>query len=220
MDVKIEESWKTILADEFQKDYFRTLTDFVRTEYQSTLVFPPESLIFNAFNKCPFTKLKVVILGQDPYHGAGQAHGLSFSVPDGERIPPSLRNIFKELADDMQKPIPQSGDLSAWAEQGVLLLNTTLTVREASAGSHQKRGWETFTDAVISQLSSQAEHICFILWGNFAINKQKLIDQSKHLVLTSVHPSPLSANRGFFGNHHFSKANQYLVANGKAEIVW
>lgn len=220
MNVKIHESWKTILAAEFEKAYFKTLTDFVRAEYQSARVFPPASLIFNAFDKCPFSKLKVVILGQDPYHGAGQAHGLSFSVPDGVRFPPSLRNIFKELANDVQKPMPTSGDLTHWAEQGVLLLNATLTVREASAGSHQKRGWETFTDAVISQISTEAVHVVFILWGNYAINKRNLIDENKHLVLTSVHPSPLSASRGFFHNHHFSKANEYLVKSGKSGVEW
>ncbi len=222
MDVKIEESWKRLLIDEFEKDYFAKLTDFVRAEYKSSdlRIFPPAPLIFNAFNQCPFNKLKVVILGQDPYHGAGQAHGLSFSVPDGISFPPSLRNIFKELNNDIAKPIPQSGNLSSWAQQGVLLLNATLTVREASAGSHQNKGWEMFTDEVIRQISEKAENIVFILWGNYAIRKQDMINKSKHLILTSVHPSPLSASRGFFGNHHFSKTNEYLKAKGKAVINW
>ncbi len=222
MDVKIEESWKRLLTDEFEKDYFAKLTDFVRAEYKSSgvRIFPPAPLIFNAFNQCPFNKLKVVILGQDPYHGAGQAHGLSFSVPDGISHPPSLRNIFKELNNDIAKPIPQSGNLSSWAQQGVLLLNATLTVREASAGSHQNKGWEMFTDEVIRQISEKAENIVFILWGNYAIRKQDMINKTKHLILTSVHPSPLSASRGFFGNHHFSKTNEYLKAKGKAVINW
>lgn len=220
MNVRIEQSWKEILAEEFEKDYFKNVTDFVRKEYQTTRVYPPASLLFNAFNQCSFDKLKVVIIGQDPYHGAGQAHGLSFSVPEGVRIPPSLRNIFKELHDDVQKTIPQSGNLTAWAQQGVLLLNATLTVREAQAGSHQKKGWETFTDAVIRLISERAEGVVFILWGSYAISKSQLIDKQKHRVLSSVHPSPLSASRGFFGNHHFSETNKYLQSVGKEPINW
>ncbi|MFV0522135.1 MAG: uracil-DNA glycosylase [Mangrovibacterium sp.] len=220
MNVRIEQSWKEILAEEFEKDYFKSVTDFVRKEYQTTRVYPPASLLFNAFNQCSFDKLKVVIIGQDPYHGAGQAHGLSFSVPEGVRIPPSLRNIFKELHDDVQKTIPQSGNLTAWAQQGVLLLNATLTVREAQAGSHQKKGWETFTDAVIRLISERAEGVVFILWGSYAISKSQLIDKQKHRVLSSVHPSPLSASRGFFGNHHFSETNKYLQSVGKEPINW
>ncbi len=220
MNVKIETSWKDILSDEFNKKYFIDLTNFVRNEYKTTRVFPPASLIFNAFNQCTFPNLKVVILGQDPYHGAGQAHGLSFSVPDGIAFPPSLRNIFKELHQDIGKNIPKTGNLTNWAKQGVLLLNATLTVREASAGSHQKKGWEIFTDAVISKISEQCENIVFILWGNYAISKKELINASKHLILSSVHPSPLSASRGFFGNNHFSATNEYLQKYGKEIINW
>jgi uracil-DNA glycosylase len=220
MDVRIEESWKTILNDEFEKVYFQKLTEFVRAEYKSHKIFPPAKLIFNAFDQCPFNQLKVVILGQDPYHGPGQAHGLCFSVNDGVDFPPSLRNIFKELHNDVGKEIPKSGNLTGWAKQGVLLLNATLTVRAFTAGSHQKKGWEQFTDAVIHKINEQKEHVVFILWGNYAISKGQFIDQKKHLVLTSVHPSPLSASRGFFGNHHFSTANQYLSENGLNPIEW
>lgn len=220
MDVRIEESWKTILANEFDKEYFKKLTEFVRDEYKTYTIFPPAKLIFNAFDQCPFNDLKVVILGQDPYHGPGQAHGLCFSVNDGVDFPPSLRNIFKELQNDVGKPIPKSGNLLAWAKQGVLLINATLTVRANVAGSHQKKGWEQFTDAVIHKINDQKEHVVFILWGNYAISKAKLIDQDKHLVLTSVHPSPLSASRGFFGNKHFNRTNNYLIKNGLNPIVW
>ncbi|PTN07241.1 uracil-DNA glycosylase [Mangrovibacterium marinum] len=220
MDVKIEESWKTILASEFEKPYFEKLTEFVRGEYREHTVFPPANLIFNAFNQCPFDRLKVVILGQDPYHGPGQAHGLCFSVNDGVAFPPSLRNIFKELNDDVDKPVPASGNLTGWAQQGVLLLNATLTVRAHQAGSHQRKGWEDFTDAVIHRLNEQKEHLVFILWGNYAIRKGAFIDRSKHLVLTSVHPSPLSASRGFFGNKHFSKTNDFLIAHQQEPISW
>lgn len=220
MDVQIEESWKQILSAEFEKDYFRQLTDFVRNEYRSTTVYPPGKLIFNAFNLCPFEQVKVVIIGQDPYHGPGQAHGLCFSVNDNVPFPPSLRNIFKEIQDDLGKPIPESGNLTRWAKQGVLLLNATLTVRAHQAGSHQRRGWEEFTDAAIRALAEQREHLVFILWGAYAQKKGAFIDRSRHLVLTSVHPSPLSAHNGFFGNRHFSRANEYLLQHGQTPIEW
>jgi len=220
MEVKIEESWKAVLAEEFEKDYFTRLTTFVRNEYKTHKIFPPAKLIFNAFDLCPFDKLKVVILGQDPYHGPDQAHGLCFSVNDGITFPPSLRNIFKELKDDIGKEIPKTGNLTSWAQQGVLLLNATLTVRENSAGSHQNKGWETFTDAVITRINSQKTSVVFILWGNYAISKSKLIDGKKHFILSSVHPSPLSASRGFFGNHHFSLTNDFLQKRGLEPICW
>lgn len=220
MNIQIEESWKEALMPEFSKDYFIRLTDFVRKEYHETTVYPPGKLIFNAFNLCPFDKVKVVIIGQDPYHGPGQAHGLCFSVNDGIQPPPSLVNIFKEINSDLGKPIPQSGNLTRWAEQGVLLLNATLTVRAHQAGSHQRRGWEEFTDAVIRKLAEEKNNLVFILWGAYAQKKGAFIDRNKHLVLTSVHPSPLSAHSGFFGNHHFSLANDYLVKNGKTAIDW
>ena len=220
LDVKIEQSWKALLQEEFDKPYFVELTDFVRAEYKSYRIYPPGSQIFNAFNLCPFDKVKVVIIGQDPYHGPGQAHGLCFSVNDGVPFPPSLRNIFKEVNADTGAPIPQSGNLTRWATQGVLLLNATLTVREHSAGSHQRRGWEIFTDAVIRIISEQKSKVVFILWGAYAQSKASLIDSSRHLVLRSVHPSPLSAHAGFFGNHHFSLANDYLVRNGLTSIDW
>ena len=220
MDVQIKESWKQILSAEFEKDYFRQLTDFVRNEYRSTTVYPPGKLIFNAFNLCPFEQVKVVIIGQDPYHGPGQAHGLCFSVNDNVPFPPSLRNIFKEIQDDLGKPIPESGNLTRWAKQGVLLLNATLTVRAHQAGSHQRRGWEEFTDAAIRALAEQREHLVFILWGAYAQKKGAFIDRSRHLVLTSVHPSPLSAHNGFFGNRHFSRANEYLQQHGQTPIEW
>ena len=220
MNVQIEESWKEALMPEFSKDYFIRLTDFVRKEYHETTVYPPGKLIFNAFILCPFDKVKGVLIGQDPYHGPGQAHGLCFSVNDGIQPPPSLVNIFKEINNDLGKPIPQSGNLTRWAEQGVLLLNATLTVRAHQAGSHQRRGWEEFTDAVIRKLAEEKSNLVFILWGAYAQKKGAFIDRSKHLVLTSVHPSPLSAHSGFFGNHHFSLANDYLVKNGKTAIDW
>lgn len=220
MDVKIEESWKSVLIDEFEKSYFNELTKYVRNEYQTHKIYPPAKLIFNAFDQCPFSKLKVVILGQDPYHGPGQAHGLCFSVNDGIVFPPSLRNIFKELKSDVGKEIPTSGNLIDWAKQGVLLLNATLTVKAQQAGSHQKKGWEQFTDAAISKISDQKESVVFILWGNYAISKSKLIDSAKHLILTSVHPSPLSASRGFFGNKHFSRTNDFLKEHGHEPIIW
>ena len=221
MNVQIEESWKTHLQPEFEKDYFRTLTEFVKSEYSQYQIFPPGKLIFNAFNLCPFDKVKVVIIGQDPYHEPMQAQGLSFSVADGVALPPSLQNIFKEINNDLGKPMPQSGDLTRWARQGVLLLNATLTVRAHQAASHQRHGWEQFSDAVISTLSSQCDHLVFILWGGYARSKASLIDRSRHMVLESVHPSPLSANRGgWFGNHHFSKCNAYLREHGIQEIDW
>jgi len=220
MDVKIESGWKANLKNEFEKEYFNQLIGFVREEYNIHRIYPPGKLIFNAFDQCPFDQLKVVILGQDPYHGPGQAHGLCFSVNDGIPFPPSLKNIFKELKEDVGKEIPRSGDLTDWAKQGVLLLNATLTVRAHQAGSHQKKGWEEFTDAAIQTASDQKEHLVFLLWGNYAISKRRLIDENKHLVLTSVHPSPLSASRGFFGNKHFSKANDFLQKHSLQPIHW
>ena len=220
MNVQIEESWKRQLQTEFEKDYFVRLTDFVRNEYKATQIFPPGRLIFNAFNLCPFDKAKVVIIGQDPYHGPGQAHGLCFSVNDGIPFPPSLKNIFKEIQEDLGIPVPESGDLTRWANQGVLLLNATLTVRAHQAGSHQRKGWEEFTDAAIRALAEQREHLVFILWGAYAQKKGAFIDRNKHLVLASAHPSPLSAYNGFFGNKHFSRANEYLVSHGKEPICW
>jgi len=220
MDIKIEESWKNQLQEEFDQPYFEKLTAFVKSEYANHTVYPPASLIFNAFEQCPFDKVKVVILGQDPYHGPGQAHGLCFSVNDGIAFPPSLRNIFKEVQADTGAPIPSSGNLERWARQGVLLLNATLTVRAHEAGSHQKKGWEKFTDKAIHVVAERLENVVFILWGNYAIKKSEFIDEQKHLILKSVHPSPLSASRGFFGNHQFSTANQYLIAHGKDPIEW
>lgn len=220
MNVQIEESWKEALSLEFEKDYFVRLTDFVRQEYQTTTVYPPGKLIFNAFNLCPYNKVKVVIIGQDPYHGPGQAHGLCFSVNDGVPFPPSLQNIFKEIHDDLGSPIPATGNLTRWAEQGVLMLNATLTVRAHQAGSHQRRGWEEFTDAAIRVLAENREHLVFILWGSYAQKKGAFIDRDRHLVLTSVHPSPLSAYHGFFGNKHFSRANAYLSEHGETPINW
>ena len=221
MNVKIEETWRDQLGEEFDKQYFVNLTNFVRQEYVSGTCYPPGSLIFNAFNLCPFDKVKVVIIGQDPYHEPGQAHGLSFSVNDGVPFPPSLVNIFKEINNDLGKPIPQSGNLTRWAEQGVLLLNATLTVRAHQAASHQRKGWEEFTDAAIKALNARRNNLVFILWGGYARSKAPLIDSSRHLILQSVHPSPLSANRGgWFGNHHFSRANAYLKEHGMEEIDW
>ena len=221
MDVKIEQSWKEVLEGEFSKEYFTKLTDFVKAEYNGgTPIYPPAKLIFNAFDHCPFDKVKVVILGQDPYHGTGQANGLCFSVNKGIPFPPSLLNIFKEIQSDLGTPIPQDGDLTRWSDQGVLLLNATLTVRAAQAGSHQRRGWEEFTDAAIRELATRRSGIVFILWGSYAQKKGAFIDRSKHLVLTSTHPSPLSAYQGFFGNHHFSTANRYLKEQGKSDINW
>ncbi len=220
MNVKIEESWKQHIGSEFDKPYFATLTDFVHQEYRNATCYPPAKLVFNAFNLCPFDKVKVVIIGQDPYHEPGQAQGLCFSVNDGVAFPPSLINIFKEIESDIGSPVPKSGSLVRWAQQGVLLLNATLTVRAHLAGSHQKRGWEEFTDAVISALSRDREHLVFILWGSYAQSKAVLIDSGKHYILKSPHPSPLSAHRGFFGNHHFSLTNAYLKQNGIEPINW
>lgn len=221
MKVNIAESWKKILQPEFDKPYFKDLTDFVRSEYQNNTCYPKGKDIFAAFDYCSFDDLKVVIIGQDPYHGPRQANGLCFSVHDGIAHPPSLINIFKEIETDLGKPYPDSGDLSAWAKQGVLLLNATLTVRAHQAASHQRRGWEQFTDAVIQQVSQQKEQVVFLLWGGFAKKKGAKIDKSKHHILNSGHPSPLSANRGFwFGNKHFSKTNNYLQSVGKETIDW
>lgn len=220
MDVQIEPSWKQHLAPEFEKPYFVKLTNFVRQEYRATTCYPPGKLIFNAFNLCPYDKAKVVIIGQDPYHGPGQAHGLCFSVNDGVPFPPSLQNIFKEIHDDLGVPVPPSGNLARWAEQGVLLLNATLTVRAHQAGSHQRQGWEAFTDAAIKALAEGREHLVFILWGAYAQKKGAFIDRSRHLVLASAHPSPLSAYHGFFGNRHFSLANAYLEQHGEIPINW
>jgi uracil-DNA glycosylase len=220
MNVKIEQSWKAHLQPEFEKTYFKTLTDFVRNEYSTKTIYPPAGLIFNAFDSCPFDDVKVVIVGQDPYHEPRQAHGLCFSVNDNVQVPPSLVNIYKEISDDLGKPTPQSGNLERWAKQGVLLLNATLTVQAHRAGSHQGRGWEEFTDAAIRELAEKRENLVFILWGAYAQRKGEKIDASKHLVLKSPHPSPLSAHRGFFGNKHFSRANEYLERNGKGVIEW
>ncbi|CCX47130.1 uracil-DNA glycosylase 2 [Bacteroides sp. CAG:927] len=220
MNVKIDTSWRDALSQEWDKPYFHSLVNFVKSEYTSTRVFPPASRIFAAFDSCPFQDVKVVILGQDPYHGDGQANGLCFSVSPQVPVPRSLINIFKEVHDDTGAPIPPNGDLSRWARQGVLLLNATLTVRAHAAGSHQGKGWEEFTDAVVRKLAQERSGLVFILWGSYAARKGEFIDRSRHLVLTSPHPSPLSASRGFFGNHHFSRANSYLVSQGKTPIQW
>lgn len=219
--VKIAASWQPVLADEFAKPYFQHLIAFVRGEYATATVYPPGGQIFHAFDACPFDQVKVVILGQDPYHGRGQAHGLSFSVADGQRTPPSLYNIFKELQSDLPAtPSASNGNLDRWAQQGVLLLNATLTVRAAEPGSHQKKGWEDFTDAVIRKVSEDREHVVFILWGAYAGKKAELIDASKHLVLKSVHPSPYAADKGFFGSKPFSKTNAWLESKGLGAIDW
>ncbi len=221
MDVRIDPSWKTRLQGEFDKPYFGLLTAKVREEYRTNTCYPPGRLIFNAFDLCPFDKVKVVIIGQDPYHEPGQAHGLSFSVCDGVPFPPSLQNIFKEIHDDLGAPIPATGNLTRWAQQGVLLLNATLTVRAHLANSHATLGWRTFTDAAIRALAQEREHIVYMLWGGYARGKSYMIDKTRNLVLESVHPSPLSANRGgWFGNHHFSQANRYLADNGIQPIDW
>ena len=218
--VNIEPSWAEALKEEFEKPYFSSLVQFVREEYSKGTCYPPGALIFNAFNLCPLDKVKVVLIGQDPYHEPGQAHGLCFSVNDGVPFPPSLRNIFAEIQSDTGSPVPPTGNLTRWAQQGVLLLNATLTVRAHAAGSHQKRGWEEFTDAVIRKVSETKDHVVFILWGSYAQSKMQLIDTSRHCVLRSAHPSPLSAYRGFFGNHHFSLCNQYLQQHGEEKINW
>lgn len=220
MDVKIAPDWKERLATEFEKDYFKNLTDFVRHEYQSTTVYPKGKNIFRAFDACTFDNLKVVVIGQDPYHGPGQANGLCFSVTDGTPYPPSLQNIFKEIHSDLDQPIPPSGDLERWASQGVLLLNAVLTVRAHQAASHQGKGWETFTDAVVHRIAQEKSGIVYLLWGAYAQKKAGFVDRQQNCVLESVHPSPLSAHRGFFGCKHFSRANEYLVSQGKTPIQW
>ena len=220
MNVRIHPSWQAVLQEEFDKDYFAKLTDFVRSEYARTTIYPPARQIFNAFDHCPFDKVRVVIIGQDPYHEVGQANGLCFSVAPGVQMPPSLVNIFKEIQSDLGKPFPENGDLTRWANQGVLLLNATLTVQAHYAASHQNRGWEEFTDAVIRILCEKRENLVFILWGAYAQKKGAFIDSSRHLVLKSAHPSPLSAYHGFFGNHHFSLANDYLIQHGQQPIDW
>ena len=221
MDINIALSWKKVLAAEFEKPYFENLISFVKTEYTTTKCYPPGKEIFSAFDRCPFDQVEVVIIGQDPYHGPGQANGLCFSVHDGVAFPPSLQNIFREIKEDLNQPFPQSGNLERWAAQGVLLLNAVLTVRAHEAASHQNKGWEIFTDAVIQKISDENEHVVFLLWGGYAKKKGAKINREKHLVLESGHPSPLSANKGhWFGNKHFSKANAYLKSIGKREITW
>ncbi len=220
MDIKIEPSWKEALVEEFEKPYFKELAGFVRGEYLSAKVFPPPQFIFRAFELCPFDATKVVLLGQDPYHGDGQAHGLCFSVPEHATVPPSLANIYKEIVNDVGGTVSTHGNLEHWARQGVLLLNATLTVRAHAAGSHQGKGWEAFTDAVIKKLSDEKEHLIFLLWGNYAKKKNELIDFEKHLVLEAAHPSPFSAHSGFFGCKHFSQTNNYLKKHGKEPIRW
>lgn len=220
MDVKIEKSWKSALEKEFEKDYFSKLTEYIRIEYKQHTVYPEAKLIFNAFDHCPFNDVKVVILGQDPYHEPGQAHGLCFSVQNDTKFPPSLQNIFKEIRSDEGFDPNKDGNLERWANQGVLLLNATLTVRAHLAGSHQNKGWESFTDAAIHKLAEERTGLVFLLWGSYAQKKGEFIDAKKHLVLKSVHPSPLSAHRGFFGNHHFSRTNEYLMNQGLTPIDW
>jgi uracil-DNA glycosylase len=222
MSVEIEESWKNALSNEFEQEYFRRLSAEVRADYllAEPPIYPPAPLVFNAFNLTPLPDVKVVILGQDPYHGPGQAHGLSFSVTDGQRLPPSLKNVYKEIEDDTGRMQPNSGNLERWATQGVLLLNATLTVAQKSPGSHQGRGWEQFTDAVIKKISDEREQVVFMLWGAFARSKAELIDANKHLVLEAPHPSPFSVHKGFFGCQHFSKASKYLEENGTQPIKW
>ena len=220
MNVKIDESWKVLLQEEFEKPYFQQLTYFVKQEYKTHVVYPEGKNIFNAFNLCPFSNVKVVIIGQDPYHEPNQAHGLCFSVQDGVQFPPSLQNIFKEISTDIGTPVPESGNLERWAKQGVFLLNSILTVRAHEAASHAGKGLETFTDKVIDVISKNADHVVFLLWGSYAKNKGKVIDTSKHLILSTVHPSPLSVYRGFWGCKHFSKANEWLAQHGKTPINW
>lgn len=220
MEFKIDQSWGKFFKTESKKEYFKKLENFVKEEYKTQTIYPSQSKIFEAYNLCKLDNLKAVIIGQDPYHGAGQAHGLCFSVNNGVKFPPSLRNIFKELKNDINCEIPLSGNLENWAKQGVLMINAIHTVRESQAGSHQKKGWETFTDSLIKFINDEKEHVVFILWGAFAQQKAEFIDQTKHHILESVHPSPLSASRGYFGNNHFSKTNAYLKENGKKEIDW
>lgn len=216
----LNDKWTKILSSELNKDYYTNLISFVKEEYSSKTIFPKKELVFNAFNKCDFNDIKVVIIGQDPYHTPGAAHGLAFSVPDGEKIPPSLRNIFKEINEDLNKDIPTSGNLEEWAKQGVFMINATLTVESHKAGSHQKKGWETFTDAVIKKIADERENIVFLLWGSYAQKKATFIDEDRHCILKSVHPSPLSAYRGFFGCKHFSKTNEYLNSKNIKSINW
>jgi uracil-DNA glycosylase len=220
MNVQIEPSWKEAIGAEFEKTYFKQLVTFIRDEYNNQIVYPPGKMLFNAFNYCPFNEVKVVIIGQDPYHGQGQAHGLSFSVQDGVPLPPSLENIYKELVSDLEIPMPTSGNLTHWAKQGVLLLNTVLSVREKEPQSHQNKGWEFFTDAVIRAISEKDEPVVFILWGSPAQKKEAIIDSGKHFILKAVHPSPLSAYRGFFGSKPFSQTNAFLEKQGKTPISW
>jgi uracil-DNA glycosylase len=220
MDVKIESSWKNELEQEFKSEYFKALTNFVRQEFQTQKIFPPARLIFSAFDHCPFNSTRVVIIGQDPYHGPGQANGLCFSVAEGVKPPPSLVNIFKELHEDLSVPIPDNGSLTRWADQGVLLLNATLTVRAATPGSHQGKGWEQFTDAVIDRLNKGKNNLVFMLWGAYAQKKGSFIDRDKHFVIESPHPSPFSVHRGFFGSKPFSRANEYLKKTGQQPIDW
>ena len=221
MEFKIEPSWKRILSHEFDQAYFNDLTNFVKSEYKTGQCYPPAAQLFGALEHCPFDEVEVVILGQDPYHGKGQAHGLCFSVNDSIAFPPSLRNIFEEIKSDIGTPVPKSGNLERWAKQGVLLLNATLSVREGQAGSHQGKGWETFTDAIIKTISAKKENVVFLLWGGYAKKKSALVDKNKHLVLESGHPSPLSANKGhWFGNRHFSRTNEFLRSKNKREIQW
>ncbi|MEA1887597.1 MAG: uracil-DNA glycosylase [Bacteroidota bacterium] len=220
MDVRIEASWKKKLGAEFEKDYFTKLTEFIRAEYSENTIYPPGPLIFNAFGRCPYDEVKAVIIGQDPYHGPGQAHGLCFSVKEGVSLPPSLVNIFKEIQDDLKINCYKSGNLERWARQGVLLLNATLTVRAHVPGSHQNKGWEIFTDEVIRIINERKDNVVFFLWGSYAQKKGAHIDRDRHLVLESVHPSPLSANRGFFGNNHFSQCNEFLIFTDQEAIDW
>ncbi len=220
MEIRLDESWKALLRDEIEKTYFKSLTDFVRSEYLSTTIYPPPKFIFNALDSLPVDQVKVVILGQDPYHGPGQAHGLSFSVPDGIKPPPSLQNIYKEIKSDLGKEIPQSGNLEKWVKQGVLLLNATLTVRAHQAGSHQNHGWEQFTDTIIQKLSENKSNLVFMLWGAYAQKKGSVIKSSNHLILKAPHPSPFSAHSGFFGCKHFSQTNSYLMSQGISPIDW
>lgn len=220
MENLLPQDWRTILAQEVVKPYFKALEQTISDRYQTEIIYPDKQSIFNAFKLCPFSNVQVVILGQDPYHGTGQAHGLSFSVPGEQKLPPSLRNIYKELQNDLDLPLRISGDLTYLAKQGVLLLNSTLTVQAGLPASHQGLGWETFTDAVITKISNEKEHVVFLLWGKFAIAKKSLIDETKHLVLTAPHPSPFSAHTGFFGCKHFSRTNQYLKQHGSKEINW
>jgi len=220
MEVKIQNSWQNLLKDEFEKEYFKDLIDFVKSEYKTQTIYPPVEKIFTAFDFCSVDNLKVVIIGQDPYHGENQANGLCFSVNDDIRKPPSLLNIFKEIKSDLDIEIPESGNLERWAKQGILLINATFTVRASQAGSHQKKGWETFTDAIIKKISSEKKDIVFLLWGAFAQKKEKLIDTRRHHILKSPHPSPFSAHKGFLGNKHFSKTNDFLHSKGKKSINW